>query len=248
MKDLKGKGISISLLGETERTEITVYFRTICYDEFLQQRFFGKIPLSPAGMCLAAAAKKTQEEVAAMGEAELRAIGIGVDEAVVVQAAARASYRLSPTASEEDLTLAMAAVQAGAVLRVESLELDSDLKQIAGRVLDQVNGYYRKVTVNWLQEGSSLRGHWRKSYAIFERIQVGQGTRGHGSKPVTINFAPDYGRWETKHKAQARRRFQRSPGDGSLSRSRRRTRRLSTGTVLRVLYYEYDVMSTRTCR
>ena len=33
--DLRGKGISISWLGESEKTKIKVYLRTIDYDEFV---------------------------------------------------------------------------------------------------------------------------------------------------------------------------------------------------------------------
>ena len=60
--DLRGKGVSISLLGDAEATDIKVFLRTVEYDEFLS-RFYDEVTLSARGMCLAAAAKMTQEDL-----------------------------------------------------------------------------------------------------------------------------------------------------------------------------------------
>ena len=62
VEDLKKKGVSISLLGDAEETEIKVFLRTVEYDEFLSG-FYEKVTLSACGMCLAAAAKKTQDDL-----------------------------------------------------------------------------------------------------------------------------------------------------------------------------------------
>ena len=48
--DLKKKGVSISLLGDAEETEIKVFLRTVEYEEFLS-RFYETVTLSARGMC-----------------------------------------------------------------------------------------------------------------------------------------------------------------------------------------------------
>ena len=60
--DLRGKGMSISLLGDAVDTDIKVLKRTVEYDESLT-RFYDEVPLSARGMCLAAAAKRTQGDL-----------------------------------------------------------------------------------------------------------------------------------------------------------------------------------------
>ena len=73
--DLKKKGVSISLLGDAAVTDIKVSLRCIEYDDFMS-RFYEEVTLSARGMCLAAAAKRTQEDllqlsVAAVMELEM---------------------------------------------------------------------------------------------------------------------------------------------------------------------------------
>ena len=72
IKDLRVKGMSISLLGDAEKTEIKLCLRIMEYDEFLSQ-FYDEsvITLSKSGMCIAAAAKKTQKELLTMAPADL---------------------------------------------------------------------------------------------------------------------------------------------------------------------------------
>eukprot|EP01045_Picozoa_sp_COSAG04_P021598 COSAG04_NODE_2341_length_4295_cov_5.618061_3_plen_810_part_00 len=72
VKDLKRKGFSISLLDDEIKTEIKLCLRIMEYDEFLSQFYDNPtIPLSKSGMCIAAAAKKTQWELRAMEPASL---------------------------------------------------------------------------------------------------------------------------------------------------------------------------------
>lgn len=73
--DLKKKGLSISLLGDAEDTDIKVFLRTAEYDEFLS-RFYEKVTLSASGMCLAAAAKQTQEDVSRLSVAAVLELGM----------------------------------------------------------------------------------------------------------------------------------------------------------------------------
>ena len=59
--DLKKNGVSISLLGDVEDTDITVFLRTAEYNEFLSRfYYYDEVTLSARSMCLAAAAKTTQ--------------------------------------------------------------------------------------------------------------------------------------------------------------------------------------------
>jgi hypothetical protein len=80
--DLRGKGMSISLLGDAEATDIKVFMRTVEYDEFLS-RFYDEVPLSPRGMCLAAAAKRTQEDLIRSPRAVLE-LGLAEDDLAAV--------------------------------------------------------------------------------------------------------------------------------------------------------------------
>ena len=70
VEDLRSKGVSISLLESGETTDLKLYLRMVEYDEFLR-RFYDTVPLSASGMCLAAEAKISANELTACNPAAL---------------------------------------------------------------------------------------------------------------------------------------------------------------------------------
>eukprot|EP01043_Picozoa_sp_COSAG02_P104812 COSAG02_NODE_40817_length_401_cov_0.844371_1_plen_110_part_01 len=62
VEDLQKKGFSISFMGDAQVTKIKLWLRVMKYDEFIK-RFYDSIPISVSGMCIAAEAKKTQEDL-----------------------------------------------------------------------------------------------------------------------------------------------------------------------------------------
>eukprot|EP01043_Picozoa_sp_COSAG02_P048619 COSAG02_NODE_4793_length_4973_cov_2.768158_3_plen_305_part_00 len=83
VRDLRKKGVSISLLGDEETTEIKLFLRIKEYGEFIG-RFYEKLQLSVSGMCLVAAAKKTQDQLMGSPEAIAEIDGLSIEDQVAV--------------------------------------------------------------------------------------------------------------------------------------------------------------------
>eukprot|EP01045_Picozoa_sp_COSAG04_P004159 COSAG04_NODE_176_length_21411_cov_10.599240_26_plen_399_part_01 len=79
IKDLRAKGVSISLLGDAEKTKIKLFLRIEGYGQFIA-RFYDGVPLSVTGMCIAAATKTAAEMMFAMQPDRIAALRIEPDQ------------------------------------------------------------------------------------------------------------------------------------------------------------------------
>lgn len=86
IKDLRAKGVSISLLGDVEETDIKLFLRVLDYGDFLQRFYQTVLPLSEQGMCTAACAVTPSHALCSMNDAALVALGLGPDDAVAAAA------------------------------------------------------------------------------------------------------------------------------------------------------------------
>ena len=83
VRDLRSKGVSISLLGDAEETEIKLFLRTMDYEDFVG-RFYGSLPLSPSAMCVAAAARMTPEDLARMSPRQVMDLQLRDEDSLAV--------------------------------------------------------------------------------------------------------------------------------------------------------------------
>ena len=83
VRDLRAKGVSISLLGDVEETEIKLFLRTMDYEDFVG-RFYGSLPLSPSGKCVAAAARMMAEDLVGLSPGQVMDLRLSDEDSVVV--------------------------------------------------------------------------------------------------------------------------------------------------------------------
>jgi hypothetical protein len=205
--DLRAKGVSISLLGDEEETEIKLFLRVMEYGEFIG-RFYSAIPvrgISVRGMCLAAAAKKSQEEFYVMEPQQLMVLLDDQDSAAVLK---RFHYAELPLSDTGVLVAARAGKSASALMHegatdqaaLESLGLDlQDVEivrqtapaSICATVLKQVGDADGPLFVG---TRVSVDGYGSGTYEAFDRSRIGANTHtiafdGGGSQKVKLKGA-----------------------------------------------------------